>query len=349
MISRLFKNIIVSLLFSGCLTPIEVVTKRQGGDVVISGHLSSLVDESNILVGITAESQRLPFPVSGAVINLFQNGELIGAFVEDGGSPGKYLLSDIAGIPGKMYHVQVIFPDGRIYESTPEEMPQDAGSISTYYEFIREEVINSSGNKASYNYIQIYGNSVLPDASARYMRWSVDEVYIIVPTTPPLQPFTTPPCYITQSAEPQKLVLLDRERVNATEYNGQLLTTRLIDESFIYEHYFLSYQSVLSEDAYNYWTKVEELIEGNGSIFDAPPAIIPGNVTSKTDESERVFGYFQVINQALHRFSLVKTDLPFVLAFGDCQGNGPQVYPPRRWCIDCLTVKNSSNTRPPWF
>ena len=349
MIRRIFKNITVFLLLSGCLEPVTVNTDRLGGTVLISGQLSSLVGESNVYVGITAETERVPYPVSGAFVNLLQDDKVIAAFVEDSGTPGKYLLPDIAGVPGRKYHIQVTLPDDITYESVPEEMPQDAGAIATYYEIVKEEAISSSGAKVSYNYIKVYGNSVLPDQSARYMRWSVDEVYIIVPTTPPLQPFTTPPCYVTQAAEPQNLVLLDREYLNATEYNGQLLAKRLIDESFLYEHYFVSYQSVLTIEAYSYWSKVEELIEGNGSIFDAPPAKIKGNLFCKADESKTVWGYFQVANQALHRFSLVKTDLPFVLNIGDCQGNGPQVYPPRHWCIDCLTLKNSSNTRPPWF
>jgi len=330
--------------------PIEIVNGRTGGNVVISGQLSNIQeipDQSYVYVGITAETERLPFPISGAVVNLFEGDKFIQAYTEYEFIPGKYVLRDYAGIPGKTYHVQVVLPDNRIYESVPEKMPDHAGSVSTYYKIEREEFIDFEGTLVKQYVVKIFANSTLPELSNRYLLWTVEEVFIVVGTAVTTYPFTPPPCFVSQSADPQTIVLLDRQHLEATEFQDQPLATRVVDYSFMLRHYFTTYQTTLTQAAYDYWRKVDVLVSQNGSMFDTPPATLYGNISSTLDKSEKVFGYFQTSNQSLHRILLTKQDFPFFLNFNDCTGNGPQPTPQRCW--DCLSVRNSSHEEPPWF
>jgi Domain of unknown function (DUF4249) len=341
------KNLILVIFLSACLQPVEIVTDREGGNVVVSGQLSNLADQSVVHVGITADKERLPFPISGAVVNLFEEDELAGIYIEDDTRPGKYILENYSGTPGKTYHVEVLLPDNRTYKSVPEKMPDDSGSLSTYYKIEREEFTDYEGLQVQQTFVKIFANSILPAPSNRFIMWTVDEVFIIFGGSS--GPVTPPPCFVTQNADPQFVVTLDRQNLLAKEYPDQFLARRLVDYTFMFRHYFVTYQTSLTGQAFDYWTKVKILASQNGSLFDTPPAIISGNISNTRDKSERVFGYFQAVHQTLHRVLLTKDDFPYPLNFTDCiTSSSPNFSPPQR-CIDCLSVANSSHIKPPWF
>jgi Domain of unknown function (DUF4249) len=338
-ILRYSKNALFIILLSGCLTPTEIKTTRGGGVLVVSGRVSNLPDQSLLSVGLTAESERLPFPVSGAIVNLYEEDQLMGVYTEDTIIPGNYMLHDFVGIPGKVYHVKITLEDNRMYESAPEKMPDDSGTVSAYFQVAREEFVDFEGILVNQPVVRVFGNSILPPSENQFMKWQVDEVFMI---------FGGPlPCFVTQAADPQFLVLLDRKNLVGTEYPGQFLARRVVDYSFMSKHYFVTYQSTITKDAFDYWRKVQIVASQDGSMFDIPPATITGNLRSINDPSEKVLGYFEATHQTLHRFFLTTYDFPFTMNYTDCTGNGSGIPPPR--CLNCLVVKNSSLVRPPWF
>jgi hypothetical protein len=336
--------VFVVLLF-GCLEPIDVVTAKVGGELVISGQISTLEDQSSVTIGTTAEIERLPYPVSGATVTIYENGDSIGSYIENDKRAGKYILKGYTGLPGQVYQIRVMLSDQKTYWSHPEKMPEEAGTVATYYEHAREEYVDGEGALTTKNFIKVYANSSLPSAETRFFRWIVEEVYIIVGSNPPGTSLTSPPCFITQLAEPQYIVLLDRVHLAATETHNRLVARRLVDESFLYQHYFVTYQSALTPEAFDYWRKVDILLSGTGSLFDPPPAKLYGNIFGSEEQgTEKIFGYFQATNQTVSRIFTLRQDFPYYLSFSDCQGS----YLPLR-CTDCLSVQNSSHDRPPWF
>ncbi len=333
------------LLLTACVLPVEIDTERRGDSVIISGQLSNLAGQSVVFVGITADIERLPYPVSNAVIDLYADDLLAGSYVEDQSNTGKYILQDYEGVPGKTYRIHVTLPDGRTYESLPEKMPEDSGEVDSYYEIVKdEEFIDYEGILVRQPVVKIYANGVLPAPKNRFIRWTVEEVFILFGG--PSGPVTPPPCFVTQLADPQSIVLLDRQFLTATQYPHQLVAIRVVDYTFEFRHYFVTYQSALTREAFEYWRNVDILVSQSGSIFDTPPAVINGNISNTTDESERVFGYFEAAHQTLHRVLLTRDDFPFPLNFSSC--NSSTGVPPRR-CSDCLSVRNASHVRPPWF
>ncbi len=92
-----------------------------------------------------------------------------------------------------------------------------------------------------------------------------------------------------------------------------MVVSRLVDWSFYEKHYFTLYQSAMTRDAIEYWRKVDILANQVGSIFDTPPAEINGNIKNLNNQDEKVYGYFQTVNETYHRFTLYKEDLPFPL------------------------------------
>jgi len=333
------------MFFWSCLDPIGIDTTTLGGELVISGQISTLEDQSTLTIGTTADTERLPYPVSGATVTIYEDGDSIGAYFESSSRPGKYILHERAGIPGKVYQVQIILPDQKTYWSAPEKMPADAGTVTSYYEHSREDYVDGEGTLSTKNFLKVYANATLPSAETKYFRWMVDEVYIIVVSSPPGAPVTAAPCFVTQPADPQYLVLLDRSNLSVTEVPDKLVAQRLVDETFMYQHYFVTYQSALTREAYDYWSKIDILVSGNGSLFDPPPAKLYGNISGNSEEGTgKVYGYFQATNQTVSRIFTLPQDFPFYLNFRNCQSS----FPPMR-CTDCLSVRNSSHDRPPWF
>ena len=329
----------------GCLEPIEVITITRGGELIISGQISTLEDQSEVTIGTTAETERLPFPVSSAVVVVYEDNDSLGTFIESQTTEGKYILKGHAGKPGSVYYIKVTLPGSKTYLSAPEKMPDDAGSVTSYYELAREDFVDGEGTLSEKNLIKIFASGSLPSADNQFFRWTVDEVYIIVASNGPGSPFTSLPCFVSQPADPQTFVLLNRQNISAIEIPNKFVGQRIVDHTFLYKHYFVTYQSALTAEAYDYWRKVEVLIGGNGSLFDPPPAKIFGNIMGIEDqEAETVYGYFQAANQTVHRIYTNRSDFPYFLNFQDCQGT----FPPQR-CTDCLSVRNSSHERPPWF
>jgi hypothetical protein len=339
------------LLLSSCLTPIDVETENLGGKLVVSGQVSTIPDQNFVQLGLTADTDRLPVPLSGATVTLLDDTGQSYKYTEDFSNPGMYFLTDVAGIPLRTYWLQVIKPSGETYRSEPEKIPADAGQLTTTYEFVREEFTDPEGIVSDKPFIKIYLNSTLPSGSEiPYVKWSTIESFLLSPTDFP-DPFGSVPrpCFVVQNADPQRIVLFNGEDVKTTTVENLLGVSRIVDWTFFEKHYFTTYQSSLTKEAYAYWRKVDILANQVGSIFDTPPAEIKGNIYNINSLDEKVYGYFQATNENFDRFYLFQDDLGFPLLLPNCiyDSRNFQDYPAR--CLDCHSVRNSTGKRPEWF
>jgi hypothetical protein len=337
------------MMMAGCLTPIDQISDYEGGQVVISGQISTLPEMNLVTVSITSSLIRLPEPVYDANVTLVDENGNQTAYRNRG--DGKYALDNFFPVPGKAYHIRVVIPDGRTFESTPETMPVALGHDDVYYTFENELYTDKDGVVADRTFLKIYTNHTLSSSEEPlYIKWDVEEVYILSPTDfPDVFGNVPPPCFIAQRVEPQKMILFSNEAVKVTDIQDFELVSRLVDRSFKERHYFTTYQSSLTPEAYEYWRKVDVVANQVGSIFDPPPARVKGNIINVDDTEEEVHGYFQAVNQTFDRFYLVSDDLPFKIPLY-CEYRDTRYYydyPPE--CLNCRIVPNSSHNRPSWF
>jgi hypothetical protein len=87
------------------------------------------------------------------------------------------------------------------------------------------------------------------------------------------------------------------------------------------EYSILVRQYALTADAYNFWVNLKKNTEQLGSIFDAQPSQINGNIHSTTNPAEPVIGYVSVGSTPSQRIFISTAQLP---AFGNPNEN----YPP---------------------
>jgi hypothetical protein len=349
-----FNKACAQLLFvvccAGCLSPIDVEVDRLGGMLVVSGQVSNIDDRNVVQVGRTSGAVRLPEAYSGAIVEAIDEfGEVI-TYNESAVYVGEY-VGDKAGVPGRTYTLRVRLLNGEVYESEPEQMPLSSGKLQTRYDFITEKNVDAEGTILDRTSVRVYGNSVLPGRdTAKYFRWSTEELYMIVPTDFP-DPFgnVPPNCFVTAAADPQRVTIHNGDEVATTTLNDQLLVSRQIDQSFYARHYFTVYQSAITAEAHDYWRKVNIVANQVGSIFDSPPAEVRGNIHNTTDNQEKVAGFFQATHQVFSRLYILRDELPIKLpVYCDYSPDRRfESYPAE--CLNCLSPRRSSLDRPPWF
>ena len=342
----------VAACILGCLSPIDFPVQNRGGQLVISGQISTLADRNLVQVGITADTERLPFPVSGATVILRDDFGNAFPYSEQFDKPGDYLLTHVAGVTGRSYFIEVTLEDGSMYRSAPEKMPGPTIIDSLFYEVVNEDVVDGEGTITNQDFVKTYIKArLLPSESELFVKWTTEETFILTPTDfPDTFAIMPPPCFIQQNVDPQQVILFDGRVVSSPSLQKQQVGSRIVDWSFLEKHYFTVYQSSLTMAAFSYWSKVKTIANPVNFLFDPPPGNLIGNIINEADPSEKILGYFQAVNQTFDRVFLLPADLPRSLNIGTCNFNGsfnPGDYQPR--CINCLGLSNSTLTRPVWF
>jgi hypothetical protein len=338
------------LFFANCVAPVDIPVEKIGGQAVIAGMISTIAEQNIIRVGLTADTERLPIPLSGASVKLVDDvgGEYF--YQEDPYHPGNYLLPDVSGVPGRTYYIEV-FADGREYRSNTEKIPASPGLVGTHYTFTEEEFVDNEGIISTEYFIKVFADAELPpNLNELYFQWTITEDFLLSPTDFP-DPFGNipPPCFVAQDADPQRISLLRGADLNTTSLTGQLIASRIVDWTFFERHYFTTYQSSITKNAYDYWKKINVLATQVGSIFDLPPAKAQGNIYNIDKPDQYALGYFLAANQEMHRFFLLPFDIPFNIPARPCTfDNRPNDQYAQR-CLDCPSIRNSSYRRPPWF
>lgn len=332
-----------------CISPYEVPVKPTGGEVVISGTISTEAEFHKLNIGITASTNRTPIPVDDAVAYLFD--DLGRAFRYEPIGSGQYQLQDkFEGVVGGSYVVDVTLSDGRNYRSRAQRIP-DLNADTVIAKAVYKNIATTDVDGVVINrpYFEVQASSALPTESL-FLRWTVEEVYQRSPTDFP-DAFNTipPPCFAGGAVDPQKINIFSG--FQNTERNIQTLPValRIIDRSFLEKHYFIVKQHSINFESYEYWRKVNILANQVGSIFDVPPALITGNIASTTNPNERVFGFFEARNTILTRIPLFASDVPFFLEQICFFEPGKPIEDYATECLNCLVLPNSTNVPPPWF
>ena len=132
-------------------------------------------------------------------------------------------------------------------------------------------------------------------------------------------------------------VFLHNGAVNRASYiPPQHMITRRVDKTFQAKHYFNFIKSSISQEAYTYWSKLDGIVNRQGSIFDVPPAAVEGNIISNTGEV--VLGFFEAISVDTSRVFLTHNDVP-IWAYDEClkKGDGlAEMYTVPMGCVSCL-------------
>lgn len=349
----------LTLLFLGinsCIDPFALdLEGNEDSALVIYGDFST-DKRAHQLEIYTTDSQviRNKQPVVGATVTLVaddteerENYQTV--------SPGIYEVSgtEIVGTIGGQYHIEIALPNGNKYQSRPAIMPRKIRGDSAFIQINSVEELLVTGAITNRSFLEVFVDSPLPtDNNDYWLKYDVTTLYsffeLVCTTLPP------DICFIPGRNDPQLISLINGPRFNGARLdNFKVNQKRLLPDNFEFRgrHYFLVNQQSITEGAFDYWDNLNRVTNQTGSIFDAPPAGVPGNIYNVNDPSETVLGYFELTNTDSLRTYITEGEIfkeyqfttlvcPSTFRFNN------QFY---RECCNCELIEGATLNRPSWF
>ncbi len=275
-------SLVILTLTFGCIDPVEIDFESTQDFLVIDGYITNEFGPHEITISRTApfnnNSIDLPPSVDGATVRITDDLGNVENLNPTG--DGVYVTTPIfRGLVGRSYTLHVGIND-RTYESSAQMMMDSITIDSIYYEIEDREAFNFIQQLVLRPWLNTYGNLSLPNTSSHVgITWEI--------SCPPI----IPDCglFIEKSGfgkvvDPAKGINLSNEFLD----DFPLIHLAASLGTFTYTAFFHTF----GEEAYNYYKKVDDQINSQGSVFDPLPFQIFGNIVNTTDPTEQVLGFF---------------------------------------------------------
>jgi hypothetical protein len=297
-----------------------ICCKKPYAPPVITGNGNYLVVEGTISAGsdstIIKLSRTVPVgtsvvanPELHASVTVVSDANATYPLAETG--KGYYAMPPITLSASAKYSLKIVTSNGKIYQSDFLTVKNSPPIDSVYY------TVQSKG-------VQINVNTHDPANNTTYYRWSFVETYIIhayYETVYELQtvPFDTVvlrkpedqiyECWPSDSST--TIILGSSAKLKQDVISQKEMTSIPYTSEKIADRYsILVKQYALTQDAYNYWQLLKTNTEQLGSIFDAEPSQLPGNIHCVSTPSEPVIGYLSAGSASQFRIYLDSRTLP---------------------------------------
>ena len=226
---------------------------------------------------------------------------------------GKYVSPGLNLDNTRTYRLRINTADGKAYLSdflTPKVSPP----------------IDSVGYTVESNGVQVYLNTHDPANATRYYLWQYNETwmfnsffdseFIISGDTVALRPANQQIYYCFTSDSTSTIVLnssakLSQDVIYQTPITFLASTSEKIEDRYS----ILIKQYALTPDAYNYYQLLKTNTENLGSIFDAQPSQLPGNIHEVGNPAEPVIGYISAGTVSQKRIFIDSRNLPAWLPY----------------------------------
>jgi hypothetical protein len=178
------------------------------------------------------------------------------------------------------------------------------------------------------NEIDIYANTHDPSNATRYYQWDYEETWQYNSSEYSTGKYLEPPPHIESREIDEQIYYCWGSGISTSLLLG---STAKLAQDVVYLHLLtripggdirlstkysiLVRQYALTEDAYNYLTLMQRNSESLGSIFDAQPTQLKGNIHCLTTPTEQVIGYISVGTLQQERIFIDYTQIPYELRY----------------------------------
>ncbi|RIV19137.1 DUF4249 domain-containing protein [Fibrisoma montanum] len=349
MIQRLSISVLLIGLLIACVDQVDLPIRQTERRLVVEGLVTDGPFPWVRLTYTGRYTSANPAPpelvVNDALVVIRDDQGRSVRLVPDPFAPAYYSLRDstFTGQVGRSYILSVTLPDGTSYESRTERL-----NPVPVLDPLRARYRRRLDYLRQPDVYDILIDTQDPPTPENYYRWSAlaygRRWVRFDPQNPPPSVFVTDDCACScwvPTYGPPGDVLSDA-LVNGNRISGRVVLSAPIQA--VGAQYVQVQQFSLTRAAYQYWTLFEQQRTRSGSLFDAQPASIEGNVRAVKDTTIRALGFFgasAVSQQRLtipgdtinyNRF-LVRYGKQFIPPTGNCFSNfsNPILVPPSGW------------------
>ncbi len=293
--------LLLAVLFTSCVDRFTPEIKGYENLLVIEGILTN-----------EEETTYLKISRSYSVDSLRNTNVDAVAYIEDSRMNKTYFVTDIndpsiqritpgfqAEI-GETYVLHIIVDDNETYTSSPVTLLKTPEIDSIYLEY--KTRINSDNENEKY--AQIYLDTHDETDNTRFYRWNWSEAYEI--NTPLVSLYLLKNMKVKQRSEDEMI-----NRCWLFDENKSIVvrSTKHLSKDVVSHQPLVSFSSsslkpkvlysikvdqyALSEESYNFYSHLQKVSEGVGSLFDPQPAQVIGNIKRDQDPNELVLGIFE--------------------------------------------------------
>jgi hypothetical protein len=308
----IYTTTIIIMVVQGCKKPYSPgIVATSGKYLVVEGVINTGSDSTNIRLSRTV-------PLSSTAQVKPELGATVIVLTDAGGnyplSPtgnGYYTGPGLNVKSLAKYGLKIVTSDGKVYQSDMVVARNSPPIDSVYYR------VQSDG-------IKIYADTHDPSNGTTYYRWDYKETYEIHSAFYSYVYFTQTPfdtvlnrnhddqiysCWLYNTSSD---IVLNSSAKFARDViaNNQITAIASTSEKLRVRYSILVKQYALTPDAFHYYEQLRKNTEQLGSIFDAEPSELPGNIHCITRPGEAVIGYITAGSPAESRKYIDNRFLP---------------------------------------
>lgn len=271
--------------------------------VINSGQDSTIIKLSRTVKISGSVASR---PELDAVVTIISDANASYPLQEIGG--GKYVVNDLNLETTHKYYLDIKTTSGKEYASDSEPLRPNPPIDSVGY------IVNADG-------IQLYVNTHDPKNNTHYYRWEYTETWKF--NTAYVSPYVSDGTKIVYRKPDQYVSTCFESDTSSTTlvgstanlsldqvYQSPLTKISSTSEKIESRYSMRVKQYAITGKEYNFWNNLKKNTEQIGTIFDAQPSEIQGNVHCVTNPAEPVIGYVSVTNVQQKRIFIDNSALP---------------------------------------
>ncbi len=269
---------------------------------VISGQVTMGNQTQTVNVSKTSPISSPTYkPVKGCQVTIRDNQNHSFSMVDLGNGSYSTMVDPQYLVPGHVFRVSVITPDGDSIISDYDTLHQVPPVDSIHYSI--KKVTSSTG--LSTEGLQFYVDLKGTNTDSRYYRWAIYETWeyhaaypiVYYYSYPLILHHNIPPdsskftCWDTRRIP--KIFTLSTKNLSQNKYNS--LPLQYVDNTTqkLFNGYsMLVEQFALSKAAYNYWSQMQAHSTQEGGLYEKQPLAIRGNLRDITHPNKEVLGFF---------------------------------------------------------
>ena len=270
--------ILCTLTLSACVDEITFEPQQDIENLVVIDGL--ITDTRDPIVRIT---QSRPYdqwygdPIQGASVSII-DGEGIQYELSNEEPAGVYSTTALRGEVDESYQLIVQIGED-VYESSFETLKDNVEMLDLHSVYVEKELINGYGNVTPQFGMQLYTTIDFHETNDSYVRWEYR--YERRNSVATRMHFSYNELYVQIESS------LDYSATTLSNLELDFIPKQGISSTYSLE----LFQYSISPEAYNFWKQVRNQIQNTGSIFDAAPGTIVGNVRH-VDGKPDVVGIF---------------------------------------------------------